>query len=184
MSKKIAYLCSSKSWGGLEMNHLRNAEWMKQRGHDVLVIGCDATPFQRQAQSMMLPFENITAYRKYYDFKAAKALKALIIAHKITHIIIRSTYDMSIVASVKRQLKDDLHTSYFMEMQFGVKKTNLFHTIRFSKIDLWSCPLNWLESQVKELTRFKNELVVIPSGLDLSQFDRLPNKQVARRRKN
>lgn len=163
------------------MNHLRNAEWMRKRGHDVLVIGCEATPFQKQAQSMSLPYESIAAYRKYYDLKAAKALKALIIAHKVTHIIIRSTYDMSIVASVKRQLKDDLHTSYFMEMQLGVKKTNLLHSLRFRKIDLWSCPLNWLENQVKELTRFKNELVVIPSGLDLSQFDRLPNKQVARR---
>ena len=35
--KQIAYLCLSKGWGGLEMNQIRNAKAMQDRGHNVLV---------------------------------------------------------------------------------------------------------------------------------------------------
>ena len=31
MMHKIAYLCGTKAWGGLEMNQIRNAEWMKKK---------------------------------------------------------------------------------------------------------------------------------------------------------
>ncbi|MFT5779085.1 MAG: D-inositol-3-phosphate glycosyltransferase [Crocinitomicaceae bacterium] len=181
MKSKLAYLCSSKSWGGLEMNHLRNAEWMAQRGHDVVVIGLASTPFQERALEMGLSFIAVESYRKYYDVRAVRRLKALLERENVTHLIIRSTRDMSITAGVKQKMRKQLHTSYFMEMQLGVKKTNLAHTLRFRQIDLWSCPLNWLADQVGEMTRFKNELVVIPSGLDLSKFTPLISQDVARK---
>ena len=38
MIHKIAYLCGTKAWGGLEMNQVRNAEWMRDRGHTVVVF--------------------------------------------------------------------------------------------------------------------------------------------------
>ncbi len=180
MKNRLAYLCSSKSWGGLEMNHLRNAVWMSKRGHSVIVIGLSGSLYQIQAEEMGLSFIEIKPYRKYYDRKGAKELKTLLKSESVTHLIIRSNYDMCITASVKRSLNDHLHTSYFMEMQIGVKKTGLLHTLRYRQIDLWSCPLNWLSNQVKEMTRFKNELIVIPSGLDLSNFEVLPNRSDSR----
>jgi glycosyltransferase involved in cell wall biosynthesis len=68
-----------------------------------------------------------------------------------------------------------------MEMQLGVKKTNFFHTLRFSYFDLWSCPLNWLADQVKEMTKFsKEKIIVIPSGIDLRDFHDLPSTIEAR----
>jgi D-inositol-3-phosphate glycosyltransferase len=181
MKNKLAYLCSSKSWGGLEMNHLRNAEWMAQRGHNVVVIGISSSPFEKRALEMGLSFISIEPYRKYYDIQAVRRLESLIDQEKISHLIIRSNYDMSITAGVKRKMKKRLHTSYFMEMQIGVKKTNLMHTLRYKQIDLWSCPLNWLADQVRELTRYKNELVVVPSGMDLSNFTPLITQNEARK---
>jgi hypothetical protein len=38
MKLTLAYLCNTKSWGGLEMNQIRNATWMKERGHEVHVF--------------------------------------------------------------------------------------------------------------------------------------------------
>jgi len=170
MKAKLGYLCSSESWGGLEMNHVRNAEWMRLRGHSVVLICVKDSPIEKFAATKNIETLTIEKHKKYYDFKKAKALTSLILEEKITHLIVRSTYDISIASNVKRKLKEKIHTSYFMEMQLGVKKTNLLHTIRYKYIDLWSCPLNWLKVQVDEWTNFKNELVVIPSGLDLSQF--------------
>ena len=130
MSAHLGYLCSSESWGGLEMNHLRNAIWMKQRGHKVTVFAVVDSRFAIEATQHDLHVVFITPHKKYYDFKKGKQLVALIEQNEITHLLIRATRDMSITAYAKWKLKNNLHTSYFMEMQLGVKKTHLLHAKR------------------------------------------------------
>jgi glycosyltransferase involved in cell wall biosynthesis len=68
-----------------------------------------------------------------------------------------------------------------MEMQMGVKKKNLFHTLRYKYIDLWSCPLNYLAEQVKSMTNYRNRLVIIPSGIDLSRFKPIDRSEARKR---
>lgn len=180
MSAHLGYLCSSESWGGLEMNHLRNAVWMHDRGHKVLVFAIENSRFIKEAKEHGIPVQHIEQHKKYYDFKQGRKLVALIKNHGITHLLIRATRDMSIAAYSKWKLKDSLHTSYYMEMQLGVKKTHFLHAARHNGIDLWSCPLPWLEEQVISMTRFKNQRVRIPSGMDLSSYSNAPNQVDAR----
>jgi len=181
MSAHLGYLCSSESWGGLEMNHLRNALWMHESGHKVLVIAVAGSRIAQEAETHGLPVQTIEKHSKYYDFKHGRKLVQLIRSHKISHLLIRATRDMSITAYAKWKLKEKLHTSYFMEMQLGVKKTNILHARRQRGIDLWSCPLPWLEEQVRTMTRFRNKIVQIPSGMDLSKFQNPPLKSEARK---
>jgi len=180
MSKRLGYLCSSESWGGLEMNHLRNAVWMRDRGHKVLVFAVLGSRFAQEAEKHILPVQHIDFHKKYYDFKRGRTFVKLLKKHGITHLLIRATRDMSITAFAKSKLKEGLHTSYFMEMQLGVKKTHPFHARRHNALDVWSCPLPWLAEQVRKMTRFKNQLVEIPSGMDLSNFAKIPDKNDAR----
>ncbi len=178
---KLAYLCSSMSWGGLEMNQLRNATWMRQRGHSVLLLCRENSPILLNAKDVGLPVQFIDAHKKYYDFKAGKILAEKINEQNITHLIVRDTRDMSLAAIAKRKSLGTIHLSYFMEMQLGVKKKNPFHTIRFSYFDLWSCPLNWLESQVKAMTHYDaRKIKVIPSGIELEPFQSSITKKEAR----
>ena len=177
---KLAYFCSSTSWGGLEMNHLRDASWMQERGHAVIVICVANSPLEKGAKERNLPIILVEKQKKYYDFKRAKALISIVKEHNISHLIIRSNEDMSIMATVKSKLKSKIHTSYFMAMQLGVKKKNLLHTLRYKYLDLWVPPLNWLKKQVEELTNFKNEIVVIPSGLNLDEFKTEKTKEELR----
>lgn len=181
MKVKIAYLCSSDSWGGLEMNHLRNAEWMKNRGHQVLIVGLKNSKYIETAIRMKLNYICIEKHKKYYDFKKGGELAKLLSNNKVSHLFIRSTYDMSIAATVKSKLKDKIATAYFMEMQLGVKKTNFLHSLRFNFIDVWSTPLEWLAKQVKTMTHYKGTLVTIPSGLELKQFE-VANTQLESRK--
>lgn len=182
MKAKLGYICGNESWGGLEMNQFRNALWMKERGHNTFILCLKDSPIEKQALQADIPVLHINKHRKYYDFSRGRELARLIEMHQITHLIVRATLDMSVAAIAKRKLRDKLHLSYFMEMQLGVKKTNLLHTLRFSYFDLWSCPLNWLANQVKEMTKFSHDkIIVIPSGIDLKEFDQLPTKSEARR---
>lgn len=181
MKTKLAYLCGSTSWGGLEMNHLRNAQWMQERGHELIVIGIQDSPFHQRAEEMNLPFIGVRAYKKYYDFKAAKIILNHLKTEQVTHLLVRSSNDLSVSAIIKRKMGSAIHTSYFMEMQLGIKKKSIAHTIRYKYLDLWSCPLNWLKEQVETMTRFNNELVVIPSGLDLAIGHDAPTRLEARK---
>lgn len=181
MKAVLAYLCGNDSWGGLELNQLRNALWMKERGHHVFILCLANSPMEKNAKELMIPFLNIQKHRKYYDFKKGRLLTKLIIDNKITHLVVRATHDMSIAAIAKNKLGAKLHLSYFMEMQLGVKKTNFLHTRRFRYFDLWSCPLNWLAGQVETMTKFPKERIkVIPSGLDLSSFENSSTKDECR----
>ena len=181
MKGTIGYFCSSVSWGGLEMNQLRNANWMMQRGHSVFMLCKAGSPIEKAAKEQKVPFITIENHKKYYDFKAGKLLAAIINENLITHLIVRDTRDMSVAVIAKRKANYPIHLSYFMEMQLGVKKRNLLHTIRFSYFELWSCPLNWLQKQVLTMTRINPEKIkVIPSGLDLNTYLPKQNKSDAR----
>ncbi len=173
---KLAYICSSSSWGGLEMNQWRNAFWMQERGHEVLIFALKDSPIYKKAESSNIPVVAIKKHRKYYDFRASFQLIKLLKREKVSHLIVRDTRDMSIAAMAKFwSFGFRFHLSYFMEMQLGVKKTNWLHTLRFSQFDLWSCPLAWLQSQVLSKTRFDfNKTTIIPSALDLSPFQSIP----------
>lgn len=184
MKAKLAYLCSSTSWGGLEMNHIRNASWMHARGHVVVFFCVEGSPLHLSALEEKLPVELIPKHKKYYAFKEGFSLAKTLKSSNFTHLITRSTRDLSISATVKWRLGDLITTAYFMEMQLGVPKTNLLHTLRYRYLDIWSCPLQWLKMQVESMTKFNNKLVVIPSGLNRENFLQPMTKIEARKSLN
>lgn len=183
MESKVAYLCSSQSWGGLEMNHFRNALWMQEHGVDVVVFAIEGSPLAESVKMTGLPLVLIRKHRKYYDYLAAYSLVKLFRENKITHLFIRDTRDMSVAGLTKLFLRNQLQVAYFMEMQLGINKKDLLHTIRFSRLDYWFCPLEWLKNQVLEKTRFPAKKThVLPSGIDVSQFKDSLSRQEARKR--
>jgi glycosyltransferase involved in cell wall biosynthesis len=177
----IAYLCVSNSWGGLEMNQLRNALWMRERGHRVVLFGLEKSRIIQEAQAQNIDTVHVKQHRKYYDVKRASKLAKLLKNNGVSHLIIRDPKDISLSVTAKRILGNKIHLSYFMEMQLGVKKTDMVHTFRFSGLDLWSCPLAFLAQQVLTLTHYDSEKIQrIPSGMDIEQFADLPSRMEAR----
>ncbi len=178
MKSKLGYLCGSNSWGGLEMNHLKNAIWMNQKGYAVIVFCWKNSPIHRNALMNRIDVCLIEQHNKYYQFAKAVKLKKLIQLYGITHLIIRSNHDLSIGATVKCFIGKKLHISYFMEMQFGIRKTSIFHTIRYNFYDIWSCPLNWLKEQVEINSKIrKSKICLIPSGIELEKFNLYQTKR-------
>jgi glycosyltransferase involved in cell wall biosynthesis len=186
MSKAVlAYLCVTNSWGGLEMNQLRNALWMKQRNHEVLLLGLKDSRITNESEKLNITTIHIARHRKYYDFKRALELSKILKKQGATHLIIRDPKDISLGVTTKRLMRNSIHVSYFMEMQLGIKKTDFIHTLRFKGLDLWSCPLNFLARQVHELTNYDPQKIrIIPSGMDISKFENLPSSKEAREKLN
>jgi glycosyltransferase involved in cell wall biosynthesis len=178
---KIAYVCSSLSLGGLELNHLRNALWMQARGHDVVMYAPQESPLFQKALDSGLHGIPITHQRKYYAWSAAISLARSLKKEQVSHVFIRDNRDMSMIATVKVRMGKSIITAYFMEMQLGVKKTGILHSIRFKSLDYWFCPLFFLEKQVIEWTHISPSKVhLVPSGIDRTAIKRI-NKEAARR---
>ena len=171
----IAYLCTSKSLGGLELNHLRNASWMQARSHTVLCLFTEGSSLALEAKKMNLPTVCIPYTRRYYPFIKAFQVAKLLKENRITHVFIRDNRDMSMLATLKFLLGKKVITAYFMEMQLGLTKKGILHSIRFSFLDYWFCPLPFLQKQAKEWTHIAPRKVnLLPSGLDFSLVKKIP----------
>jgi glycosyltransferase involved in cell wall biosynthesis len=175
---KIAYVCSSLSLGGLELNHLRNAHWMQERGHEVAIFSPKDSPLFKQAINDGMTCYPISHQRKYYAWGAALRLFRTLRRNKFTHVFIRDNRDMSLCATVKCLSGKKLSLAYFMEMQLGVKKKGVLHTLRFSYLNYWFCPLPYLEQQVLEWTNINPEKVhLLPSGINRTNIKLMPREE-------
>jgi len=171
MIHKIAYLCGTKAWGGLEMNQVRNAEWMRDRGHKVVVFCVKDSPVYNAAILKTLSISIIKQHRHHYDFFNAFLLYKALKKNAIEHLIFRATFDMSIAASIRFLSRGRIKTHYFMEMAFEKNKRHFFRTWRYSFFNSWICPLVYLKEQVLINSNFpEKKILLIPSGIDLKEF--------------
>lgn len=176
-SRKIAFLCSSTSWGGLEMNVLRFALWMKEAGQQTSLWCVENSPLHVEVKKSGLDCFPIKKHKKYFDLKAAKVLAKAFDKHQIDVVWIRDTRDMSVCGMAKSATKRELKLVYQQAMQLGVKKKDFFHTLRFKRIDLWVSPLQFLSDQVQQMTRFPKEgNAVIPLALETNRFTQKKNQ--------
>ncbi len=181
---RIAYLCGSNSWGGLEMNQLRNALWMKNRGHDVVVLGWKGSKFIEEAKKLGLRFQIVPKYRKYYPLLCAFKLAFWLKKNDFPNLIVRAYTDLSIASGTAFFGGKKLKVYYFMEMNLGGVKKQFFRTIRFNRLAAWCCPLESLKQQVILNTNFNPEKIhVIPSGVDFTNVINEP-KEVSRKKLN
>jgi glycosyltransferase involved in cell wall biosynthesis len=171
MKLTLAYLCNTKSWGGLEMNQIRNATWMKERGHEVHVFVLVDSPAHNAAIENKLSVHIISKHKRHYDFYNAYKLVKILNKINVKCLIVRSTFDMSIAASISFFSRGKIKSIFCMEMQLSFPKKQFFRTWRYRYLDAWCCPLDYLKEQVLANTKMKKEHVfVVPSGIDLSKF--------------
>jgi glycosyltransferase involved in cell wall biosynthesis len=178
--KRIAYLCLSGGWGGLEMNQLRNAQQMQKRGHSVLLIANSESPIAKAAAQANLPLYIVAQKPKHYQWVFAKKLSRHLIEGGFEHLFLRNNRELSIAASLRFFSFGKVRVHYFMEMALGGQKTQFFRTLRYRFIDTWVCPLPYLQLQVLRQTRIAERKVKeIPSGL-LFNSETLLSKEAAR----
>ena len=178
--KRIAYLCLSSGWGGLEMNQLRNAIQMQNRGHEVLLIANSESPIAKAASQANIPLYIVAQKPKHYQWGFARQLARHLKAKGFENLFFRNNRELSIAASVRFFAMGKVRVHYFMEMALGGTKTQFFRTLRFQLIDSWVCPLPYLQSQVLQQTKIaQHKVKAIPSGLVFNK-ETVVTKEAAR----
>ncbi len=164
--KRIAYLCLSGGWGGLEMNQLRNAQQMQNRGHSVLLIANSETPIANAAAQANLPIYIVRQHPKHYQWLFAIKLTRYLNDGGFEHLFLRNNRELSIAASVHFFSRGKVSVHYFMEMALGGKRTQFYRTLRYALLSTWVCPLPYLQAQALQQTKIAaHKVKEIPSGL-------------------
>lgn len=164
------------------MNQLNNARWMRERGHDVVILCKEGSPMKDYAAQSALKIRLIPEHRRYKYLAAGFQLKKILLEEQISHLIVRSSNDLNICSIAKRFSRNKFQLLYFMEMQLGVSKKNFLHTARFKQIDSWICSTEYLKQLVLSHTRFRAEKIrILTPGLDLAKIQSRLSREEARK---
>lgn len=177
---KIAFYCSSISWGGLEMNTLRYAKAFQSEGFQIELYLVEGTTLFQHATEQELPVISIARNKKYFDFKHARQVAKKFEKDSIDVVHFRDNRDLDFLGWVTFFSSRKIKLIYHQAMQLGVSKKDLLHTLRFKRIDTWVSTLNYMHKQVLTHTRFPAEMLhVIPLGTAI-EADSILSKEEAR----
>lgn len=180
----LSLLCLSASWGGLELNTVRFADWMHRRGWPVQVITLADSPIAARSISLGLPVAYLTNRWKALDVPAAGRLASTLRAFGSHALIVTRNGDLGLAVLCKKLRLPRLKLIYQQHMQLGLAKRGLVHTLRYQALDAWLSPLPGLAQQVLEKTRLAPyKLHVVPLGIELEKFaDPALTRAVARQK--
>lgn len=169
--KKIGFYCSSDSWGGLEMNISRLANWVKESGQPTILFCVENTKMDAFAKEHKIDTVYILKNKKYFDFKNAKKVAKQVDKNNVDVLWIRHTRDIDIVGFIKQFSKRNLKLVYHQAMELGVNKKGFFHTRRFNQLDAWVTLLPYLKKQVIEKTKMDiSKIEMMPLAMELKKF--------------
>ena len=178
---KIAFYCSSISWGGLEMNTLRYAKAFQEEGFQFEMYLVEGTTLIQHAIELGLSVITIERNKKYFDFKHARQVAKQFEKDSIDLVHFRDNRDLDFLGWVKFFSSRKFKLVYHQAMQLGVSKKDLLHTLRFKRIDAWVSTLNYMKRQVLSYTKFpENKLHVVPLGTNIDSTS-IHSKDEARR---
>jgi D-inositol-3-phosphate glycosyltransferase len=168
---KVAFLCSSFSWGGLEINNLRLCSWLQQRGHQPILICPAKSRLSQEATVHNIGIVEFDHRSKHLAFGAAFRLSRILQQLEIRTLIIGHYRQHYSGIWTKVFARKKLRVVYWQQMQVVLNRKDFYHAFFFRQLDAWITPLNFLKQQLLANTVLKESRIhVIPLGVELSRF--------------
>lgn len=168
--KSIGIVCTSKGFGGLEMNTLKLAQHLIKSGWEVHLLLNELSPMVAEAKQSNLMLTSIQQL-------GAKSSLSIFVLHRwvkqdsFNLIFTPFNKDIKAISLYKRLFRQQLIFVYQQHMKVGVAKRDLIHRLRYQMIDWWISPLPYLKEETMQLTPIpERKIKVIPLGLDFTKF--------------
>lgn len=179
---KIAILCNSSSWGGLEINLFKLGGWLQQRGHSVSIICNPDFRLYKEAEKTGLHTIPVRTGHRKIALSAMGRLSGISKKEKFDAIIIGLSSNISAAAILKLRGVSKTKMIYLQQMELGISKRDMLHSFLYRYLDAWITPLEVLKNQVFSRTRIRKDKVkVIPLCIDTGVFKNAPDKMAARK---
>ena len=188
MSRKyrIGFLCASTSWGGLEMNVVRLAVWLRERGWEVVLYGDPESILAQKAGAGGVTVRRIVSDFKYGDLINARRLARHCRKDNVQRLIINYGRDLLLSVLAKKASGGFFKLILLQHMHVGGHKMDFFHTWEYKHLDAWVAPLPMFAERLTQTTRLDpGKIHVIPFGIELKRFtESRPTQEAARVRLN
>lgn len=166
---KFGILCLAPGFGGLEINTLRLAGWMQELDWEVPLLLREGSAIHAKAQEKGFTVATLPAQASF--MQQAGLIDRWVKEHQLKVLLIPFNKDIKTAALYKRFFNRRMRLVYQQHMQVGVKKRDIIHSLRYSMLDAWISPLQYLKEETMQKTRVPaSRIHVIPFGLDLQDF--------------
>lgn len=166
--KNIAIICVSKGFGGLELNTLKLAQWLREYGWNVSLMVAKDSEMERNAPRYS---DSVFTTEVHSTFGKVKAIRKWLKVFEASVLFTPHNKDIAAISLYKRLYNNRVKQVYQQQMQIGISKKDLIHTFRYGKIDLWVSPLHYLRDEVAAQTRVPlRKITVVPLGIEIGRF--------------
>lgn len=178
----LAMMCTTRSWGGLEMNTFRMATWLKERGNRVLIVASRDSMLAQKAQSAGLETFTLRNPMRYGDLIHALQTARALRFHSIPILMTHTTKDINLAVLTAMVSHNRIRLWHYQHMQLLDRKRDAFHRWQHEKYHGWIVPLPSMAKQFEHLTCIhKNRIHIVPLGIDFTPFERPLPKTEARK---
>lgn len=179
---RIALVCFSEAWGGLEIMVAKIADNLRRRGHNVTIVCPAGSPIAEESASLQLPSLLLNPRFGPLDVGAIGNLARHFRRNNIDIGLATLSKDIGLLALASR-LAPATHIGYIQQMQFGHSKRDLVHRYTYSRLSLWiTLTSSMKESVVRNTIVPADRIKVIPFGTNLHRFDPRRIRQAPSRR--
>ncbi len=130
---KVAQLCLSPDFGGLELLPLRFGAWLREAGVETILVAAPDTRLARAAREAGLPVHPFPRPRGPLPVLAARRLRRLLREAGITHLHAHWKYDLPLAALARRG--GGFRLVFSRQMDLPGSKRDPYHRLLYGAVD-------------------------------------------------
>lgn len=169
---KILQVCSSASWGGIELQTLKVTGGLKKHGHDTRILCSDSSFICREAIQNGFPFYT-GIFGKHNFFRSLKVTRKILKSFNPDVIHVQLSHDLSVLSIALRLNRMKTPLLFTRRMESGVKKTSIIHRIIYSRVNYAYCISSFIRDNFIATSPMPEHKVgVMHNGIDLLRFEK------------
>ncbi len=168
---RVIQSCGSRSWGGLEMQTLKTALGLKERGLDVILLCAKGSRLESEG------IKNHLVVRPFFNaegktFPSIKRIKVFLKNFPVAVIHTHLSHDLQMLVPAMQIAKSKARLFLTKRMASGVKKKDLLHRYLYHRLERIFAISNYIRQSVLNTCPVPEEKVeLLHNGIDLNQFN-------------
>lgn len=166
---KLAIICSSGAWGGLEINIFNVCKWLSQSNIELVVFTKTGSKIDLELKAIGIhTIEFDQKGKKHLQFANAKYLAQRLDKHHIKNVLIGHYEQHYTCVLATLFSKNRLNIIY---MQHNIKKFGPYYYLLYKRVNTWLTPLESLKEQLLKNTHLsENQIKILPLCLETDRF--------------
>lgn len=167
---KVLQVCSSNSWGGIELQSIKVTRGLKERGHDARLLCSSASFIRSEAVKHALPFYT-SIFGELNLWQSIKHTRKVIKEFQPDIIHVQLSHDLSVVSFALRLNRMKTPLLFTRRMESRIRKTSIIHKLIYSRITYAYAISSFIRDNFLKTSPMKADKVgVMHNGVNLDRF--------------